>query len=191
MGAWSPEQWMHYFGRGLTYEHFLEEYGTDADRRAWQAVYERVLLTDGQRQVLHSFQRDVYALCLASAWCGDCAAQCPIFARFAEETERIRLAFIERDAEPELRDYLKVNGGHRIPVVVFLSEDGYEAGRYGDRSLSRYRYLVERQLGLAVSQPLVDEDTLLRLVTQEWLNEFERIHWMLRLSPRLRKLHCD
>jgi len=28
-------------------------------------------------------------------------------------------------------------------------------------------------------------------VLQEWLDEFERVQWMLRLSPRLRQLHGD
>jgi hypothetical protein len=28
-------------------------------------------------------------------------------------------------------------------------------------------------------------------VLQEWLNEFERVQWMLRLSTRLRQKHGD
>jgi hypothetical protein len=28
-------------------------------------------------------------------------------------------------------------------------------------------------------------------IVQDWLNEFERVQWMLRLSPRLRKIHGD
>lgn len=28
-------------------------------------------------------------------------------------------------------------------------------------------------------------------IVQDWLNEFERVQWILRLSPRLRKLHND
>jgi hypothetical protein len=28
-------------------------------------------------------------------------------------------------------------------------------------------------------------------VTQDWLNEFERVQWILRLSPRLRQAHGD
>jgi hypothetical protein len=34
-------------------------------------------------------------------------------------------------------------------------------------------------------------DALLAHVTQDWLNEFERVQWLLRLSPRLRRLHRD
>jgi hypothetical protein len=28
-------------------------------------------------------------------------------------------------------------------------------------------------------------------VVQDWLDEFERVQWILRLSPRLRKIHGD
>jgi hypothetical protein len=38
---------------------------------------------------------------------------------------------------------------------------------------------------------VIPGDPLLALVTQDWLNEFERIQWLLRLSPRLRQLHGD
>ena len=34
-------------------------------------------------------------------------------------------------------------------------------------------------------------DALLAAVTQDWLNELERIQWLLRLSPRLRQMHGD
>ena len=34
-------------------------------------------------------------------------------------------------------------------------------------------------------------DPLLVQVTQDWLNEFERVQWLLRLSPRLRQRHGD
>ncbi len=184
-------EWLEYFERGLPYDEFLDKYGLDDARQRWQAQYERVKLTDDQRQVLASFQRDVLLLCLASAWCGDCAAQVPILARFASECQHVRLRLLERDEVPELRDQLLVNGGRRIPVVVFLSEDGYEAARYGDRTLHRYRYLAQQELGQPIAGAPRDEQGLLTAMVQDWLNELERVHWLLRLSPRLRKKHCD
>jgi hypothetical protein len=35
------------------------------------------------------------------------------------------------------------------------------------------------------------KDPLTAQVQQDWLNEFERVQRILRLSPRLRKLHKD
>ena len=98
---------------------------------------------------------------------------------------------LDRDANPLLRDALSINGGHRVPVVVFLSEDFHEVARYGDRTLMRYRHLAAKQLGPSCPTGLVppDEDETTSVVA-EWLNEFERCT-DFRLSSRLRAKHDD
>ena len=80
-----------------------------------------------------------------------------------------------------------------MPSVLFLSEDGYPCGRYGDRTLSKYRQMAATQLGAACCRRASSVPTTVRsaAVTQEWLDEFERIQWMLRTSGRLRTLHGD
>jgi thiol-disulfide isomerase/thioredoxin len=142
--------------------------------------------------LLQSFQRDMPVLCLAGAWCGDCVNQCPIFDHFAAATPKIQLRFFDRDAHPELAAELQVCGGARVPVVVFLSEDGFEVARYGDRTLSKYRQLIVDNSGPACPTGIVPPpQDLLSSVTQDWLNEFERVQWILRLSGRLRQKHGD
>jgi hypothetical protein len=89
-----------------------------------------------------------------------------------------------------VQEALSINGGKRIPMVVFFSEDGYEAGRYGERTLAKYRQMM-RDFGGESCPTGIVADPLLAQVTQEWLNEFERVQWLLRLSARLRKLHGD
>ena len=95
-------------------------------------------------------------------------------------------------SRPELRDLLAINGGHRVPVVVFLSEDWFEVSRYGERTLSIYRRLAAEQLGPACPTGLVPPAAeALAATTAEWLAEFERAQLVLRLSPRLRGKHGD
>ena len=85
-----------------------------------------------------------------------------------------------------------MSGAARVPSVVFLSEDGHVCGRYGDRTLSKYRQMTADFAGAACPTGLGSpERTLLDAVVQEWLNEFQRIQLMLRTSARLRKLHND
>lgn len=184
--------WKSAFERGLPYEAFLQRYGSADHQKRWRAVYDQVILTDDQRTLLSSFTRSMNVLCLAGAWCGDCVQQCPIFPRFAEACPRIDLRFVDRDADAALQQALSINGGSRVPVVVFLSEDFHACGQYGDRTLSRYRDLARAQLGAACPTGIVPLDApLLASVTCEWLAEFERTQWMLRLSPRLRQKHGD
>ena len=169
------------FDEGLPYTEFLTRYGTPDQQRLWAAVHDDVRLTDAQRETLAGFRRQMQVLCLAGAWCGDCVNQCPVFERFAAVTPRIGLRFFDRDDHPDLAAELQTCGAARVPAVLFLSEDGYPCGRYGDRTLAKYRQMVCQH----------DDRPLLEAVTQEWLDEFERIQLMLRTSPRLRARHGD
>lgn len=180
------------FETGLGYHEFLAKYGTDEQRRRWEAVHEKVALTSAQRELLAGFKRDMKVLCLAGAWCGDCVNQCPILDHFSIATSKIQLRYFDRDANTDLGEALSICGGARVPAVLFLSEDAAQVAWFGDRTLSKYRRMAQEQLGAACPTGIApDEQSLLNAVTQEWLNEFERVHLLLRMSPRLRKLHGD
>jgi hypothetical protein len=180
------------FNAGLSYDDFLNRYAQPDDRRRWDAVHAAVALTAEQREILAAFTREMRAFVLAGAWCGDCVNQCPIFAHFAAVCPPIKLRFFDRDDHPDLGERLAICGAPRVPAVLFVSEDGYPCGTYGDRTLARYRQMGSTQLGPACPTGIASsEPTLLAQVVQEWLNEFERIQWMLRLSARLRQLHGD
>ena len=85
-----------------------------------------------------------------------------------------------------------INGGDRVPVTLFLAEDFEFCSAFGDRSLSRYRALARKQLGAACPTGIGGPDTdELTATLQDWLDEFERIQLMLRISPRLRQKHGD
>jgi hypothetical protein len=177
---------------GRPYNDFLARYATEDQKKRWRQVHEQIQLTDAQRRLLSSFQRDMNVLCLAGAWCGDCINQCPAFERFAEAMPAIHLRFLDRDDHADVQRELQINGGDRVPVLVFFSEDGFEVARYGERTLSQYRQLMRDQAGPSCPTGLiVPGDSLLSQVTQDWLNEFERVQWLLRLSPRLRQKHGD
>lgn len=181
------------FENGLSYSVFLDKHATDEQKQRWGAVHDQINLTTAQRDLLSGFVRQMKVLVVAGAWCGDCVNQCPIFDHFVEASNNtIDLRYFDRDENATLADALSTCGAPRVPSVLFLSEDNFVCGRYGDRTLAKYRNMAETQLGAAcpsgvggTDQPLLDQ------VTQEWLNEFERIQLMLRLSGRLRKLHND
>jgi thiol-disulfide isomerase/thioredoxin len=180
------------FPAGLEYQEFLSRHGSAEHQRRWGELHARVKLSETQQATLAGFKREMLVLCLAGAWCGDCVNQCPIFAHFAAATPNMQLRFFDRDTHPDLAEELKICGGARVPVVVFLSEDGFEVGRYGDRTLSKYRQLIADSAGAACPTGIVPQAAgLLDAVTQDWLNEFERAQFILRLSGRLRQKHGD
>ena len=177
---------------GLSYANFLGKYAAPSDTARWQYALNQTVVTPEQHRLLAGFKRRMPVLCLAGAWCGDCAAQCPIFERFAEVARGIETRYLDRDAHADVQRLLRINGGDRVPVVVFFSEDGYEVARYGERTLSQYRHLAQYTQGAACPTGLnPTDDPVPAQIVQDWLDEFERVQWMLRLSPRLRKLHND
>lgn len=180
------------FDHGLPYDQFLTKYGNDDQRRRWSTVHAHVTLTEPQKQLLRSFVRELKVLVVAGTWCGDCVNQCPIFAHFAAENDKLRLSYFDRDDSPDLAKELSICGAPRVPSLLFLSEDGFPCGRAGDRTISTYRDIAGRQIGPSCPTGIAPQDkSLLENVVQDWLNEFERIELMLRTSARLRQLHGD
>lgn len=180
------------FDMGFPLPAFIAKYGTATDQARWESALAATSLTEAQKALLKKFTRRMNVLVLAGAWCGDCIAQCPIFERFVEVAPVITTRYLDRDEHADVQAELQINGGNRVPVVVFFSEDGYEVARYGERTLARYRQLMEQLTGESCATGLVKaSDPVQAQVVQDWLDEFERVQWILRLSPRLRRLHGD
>jgi thiol-disulfide isomerase/thioredoxin len=178
------------FAAAIPLNNFLVKYGNASHKARWQTTFDAVKLSDAQKQLLGSFKREMNVMVLAGAWCGDCAQQCPIFDRFAEVAPVIKVRYLDNAEHADVQEELSINGGKRIPVAVFFSEDGFEVARYGERTLSKYRQMMRDFSGESCPTG-IGADPLLVQVTQDWLNEFERVHWLLRGSARLRKLHGD
>jgi thiol-disulfide isomerase/thioredoxin len=181
-----------HFASALPLPAFLAKYASGTDHNRWEKALAATQLSDPQMQLLTTFKRETNALVLAGAWCGDCVSQCPIFERIAEAAPVIKVRYLDRDEHSDVQKQLQINGGDRVPVVVFFSEDGFEVSRYGERTLAKYRALVAQLSGETCATGLVKAtDSLQIQVQQDWLNEFERVQWILRLSPRLRRKHGD
>ncbi len=184
--------WSQIFAEAKHYGAFLDQYAKPEQRARWVSMHESIGLTETQVALLEGFKRRMPVLVLNGAWCGDCINQCPIFDHFDRASDAIEVRYLDRDAREDVRALLSINGGHRVPVVVFLSEDLQEVGRYGDRTISRYRQLAADQLGPMCPTGIVPPDAdSTSAVVAEWLAEFERAQIMLRLSPRLRERHGD
>lgn len=179
------------FQAGLPYQAFLDKYATPDQRARWNDFHRSISLTPAHKALLASWTRDMRVLVLAGAWCGDCVNQCPMFEHFAAASPRVQIRYRDRDDDAQLTGELQTCGGARVPAVVFLSEDGKFCGRAGDRTLAKYRSLVSTLGGAACSTGLNTDQSLTEQVLQDWLEEFERVQWMLRTSSRLRQLHND
>jgi len=181
------------FDDAQPFEAFLAA-DTEGHRDKWDERYGRLELTDAQSALVAGFERDINVLCLTGLWCGDCALQGAAMQRAAEASpQRITLRFLPRIEEhAELITRAQVNAGFRVPMSWFMAEDFEPVSVFGDRTLSRYRPMARKQLSegavTITAEPPADP---VREVLHEVLDEFERVHLLLRTSGRLREKHSD
>ncbi len=177
---------------GLSYEAYVQT-GNDSQRDGWQQVYEQAALTESQSDLVSRFVRKINVIALSGIWCGDCVQQGPLIQRIAEANpECIDLRWLDRDEHIDLQEKVQINQGHRVPVLIFCAEDYEPVSWYGDRTLNRYRALAAKQLGPSCPLPGAPIDgEELAATLQDWVDQFERVHLLLRLSGRLRQLHGD
>jgi hypothetical protein len=176
---------------GFDYGEYL---ATDPDKaKRWRDFEPKCALTPAQRELLAGFTRDMKVICVSGIWCGDCVAQGPMLEAIAAgNRQRIDLKWLDRDEHPDLSNLIRINNGLRVPVVIFMAEDFELVSVFGDRTLTRYRALAARNLGAACPLPgaPIPADELASTL-QDWVNEFERVQLLLRLSTRLRQRHGD
>lgn len=192
----TPSQLKAAFDTGLSYEKYVAT-GTPGQQADWRE-FERLArdeasLTTQQRSLLSDFTRRVNVLVISGLWCGDCAQQCPLLAMIAERAEHlVDLRFVDRDEQSQLAEQVKICGGLRVPTVLFMNEDFEFVALAGDKTLSRLRAAAHRKLGAVCpipGSPVPGDEIAATLV--DWLNELERVHLLLRLSPKLRQRHGD
>jgi thioredoxin-like negative regulator of GroEL len=177
---------------GQPYADYLAT-GNDSQQEGWTKIYDQITLSPPQQKLLGDFERQINVIAVSGVWCGDCVRQGPMFQKIAEATNgKVQLRWLDRDEHIDLQEKVKINAGNRVPVVLFLSEDYELVGWYGDKPLSRYRIMAQKALGANCSipgAPIPQEELDAEL--QDWVDQFERAHLLLRLSGRLRQKHGD
>jgi len=176
---------------GLDYETYLATDPVKAEN--WRRINGQVELTEAQRTLIAGFTRAIKVIALSGIWCGDCVQQGPLVQKIADAGGgRIDLRWLDRDEHKDLAEQVMINQGLRVPVLIFMAEDGEPVSIMGDRTLTRYRALAAKQLGASCPLPGAPVPTdELEGTLQDWLDEFERVHLLLRLSARLRERHGD
>ncbi len=167
--------------------------GTDAQKDGWKKIYDQCQLTDEQAKLVGAFTRQMKVLVSSGVWCGDCVQQIPLLQKIAEASSgTVDLRIVDRDEHSDLAEQIQICGGMRVPVAIFMAEDFELVSLFGDRTLTRYRAIAKKQLGAACAIPgaPVPNDELAGTL-QDWLDEVERVHLLLRLSTRLRQKHDD
>ena len=183
--------WKKFFDMALDYYSFVKK-GKPEEVHLWKDRAGRTPeLTEEQKNRVEGYNRDLNVLVYAGNWCGDCSRQAPMMLKIAEAAgEKVRIRFIDRETSEELQDELRIVGALRVPIVVFLTEDFWEVGRFGERLLHVYRSKAAREIGRGVDEGILSPGALVKEMS-EWVDIFERMLLMVLLSPPLRKRYGD
>jgi thiol-disulfide isomerase/thioredoxin len=185
--------WQNHWEQADDYETYLANSDADKADRWREKAGDIPAVTAEQVERLTGYGRKLHVLMYTGVWCGDCVRQGPMLKNIVDAADdTVELRCIDRDASEELKDELRILGAMRVPIVVFLTEDFMEVGRFGDRLLTVYRRKAENEVGAACAVPYAREgDNALAAEQSEWVDIFERMLLMTRLSPPLRERHGD
>jgi thiol-disulfide isomerase/thioredoxin len=181
--------WRRAFEQAADYETYLAQSAqVRADRWRTQALA-LPPLSAGDRARVTGHDCRLNVLLVSGVWCGDCVRQGPMLHQIAlAAADDVQLRVIDRDADPAVRDEVRILGAMRVPVAVFLTEHFFEVGRFGDRMLSTYRRKAVTEVGAACALPNATTPAAeLSAERHEWLDIFERMLLMVRLSPVTRE----
>ena len=180
----------HAFEAALSWSDYLASSPDHAE--AWKRTYDTIDLTPAQGAVLRGFIRDMPVLMVSGTWCGDCVRQGPIAQIIMDAAPTVDLRFIDRDHAESPIGHVHINDGARVPVTLFMAEDFEPVSIFGDRTLHYYRHMAAERIGAACPLPGAGLPEEIQAATvQDWVDEFERVHLLLRLSGRLRQRHGD
>ncbi|MCC6792958.1 MAG: thioredoxin family protein [Thermomicrobiales bacterium] len=117
--------------------------------------------------------KTVRVLVLSEDWCGDCTDNLPILNRLAEESGKLDVRIVSRDAHLEIMDaFLKYGKFRAIPLILFLDDDGEVIGRLIERpeSVTELRarkkaeiYERHPEFGAPEAYATLDEETRAKL----------------------------
>ena len=183
--------WKKYWDLAVPYENYVSNSPLEHQER-WRDSEKRIpSLTENQIERLSGYDRELKVLVYCGIWCGDCARQGPLFSQLSNVCgDKVEVRFYERELSEELQDELRIVGALRVPILVFLSEDFWEIERYGERTLSVYKSKLARETGRGTDQGILSPNARKEELA-DWVNVFERVLIILRLSPPLRRRHND
>ncbi|MBN1683237.1 thioredoxin family protein [Candidatus Bathyarchaeota archaeon] len=183
--------WKKGWENAKNYEDFLASAPIEHKVRWDESLKRSPDLTIQQKERLKGYNRILRILLVGGTWCMDCSRSGPYIKKIVEECDsKVELRFIDRETLPELRDELRIMGAPRVPSVIFLNEEWFEAGRFSDRTLSIYRSKLAREVGIGIDKGIL---SLLARETElaEWVDIIERLLIIQRVAPSLRKKYND
>lgn len=140
-----------FFKSGVSFDEFIKE-GTDDEAQRMELYHRKVEKKFTPEELRIDTQYPVNLLVLATTWCWDSQTNIPIIARIGDENPNINVRFFNKDKLPFLAR--RINGGEKVPQVLFFTKDYYYLDRWVERSTKIYQLYggVRAELGWEIEK---------------------------------------
>jgi hypothetical protein len=126
-----PWEFAHLWDVALSYDRFVKE--STGHCELWTGVYRTARVPPWATERAAELGRRFRLVVLAEDWCGDASSTVPVIERWAEQAGNIELRILRRDEYSEVMDRYLTDGTRSIPLVIVLTEEMEEIGRWGPR----------------------------------------------------------
>lgn len=133
----------HLWDRALAYEQFVRESQEHCD--LWTGVYRAARTPDWAIRRAAALGRGFRLVAIAEDWCGDASSTVPVVARWADSVANVEVRILRRDENPELMDAYLTSGSRSIPIVIVLTREMEEVGRWGPRPSALQALVMEQR----------------------------------------------
>jgi hypothetical protein len=148
-----------YLEAGVTYETYLQQAETDAQKepktgylpyvplnlQRMKRIGRQVQLSSDIQTAIHRLaDKTLHWLVISENWCGDAAQSLPVLAAIEKASQgKIQMRIAYRDSNPELMDAHLTNGSRSIPVLIQLDEQFRLIGTWGPRPAVAQKQVIE------------------------------------------------
>lgn len=128
--------------KGMTFDQWLEKFEKEESKAKTNQYFEETeFIRDKCSQRLGELNFKIYLLAVVADWCGDCQRNVPILEHICQSSDFLELKLLKKEDNMDL--LLKINGGEKIPYVMFYSQDGYFSGNWIERSYDSYKFIAD------------------------------------------------
>ncbi len=129
-----------FYESGTTFDEFLNE-GTEDEAKRTQLYYSKSVKNFTPEELRIDIEHPINLMLVATTWCWDSQTNVPIIVHLADQNPNINLRIFNKDKYPFLID--KINGGEKVPQLLFYTKDFYYLDRWIERSTPGYKLYAD------------------------------------------------
>lgn len=131
------------WGSAVPFDQFVRE--STEHCALWTGVYRTAQVPAWAVDEAAAMGVNFRLVVLAEDWCGDASNTVPVIAKWAERVPGLELRVLRRDQHPDVMDRYLTGTARSIPVVIVLTEDFEEIGRWGPRPRELQEFVKEQR----------------------------------------------